>query len=59
LVAHVTQQELADAVGSVREVVVRLLRGLREDGLVHTARDEIQLLDVDRLHAETFPKSDG
>lgn len=55
LVARVTQQDLADAVGSVREVVVRLLRDLREEGLVQTRRDEIELLDPDRLHAETFP----
>lgn len=57
LIAHVTQQDLADAVGSVREVVVRVLRGLRADGLVRTGRDEIELLDVDRLRAETLPKS--
>jgi CRP/FNR family transcriptional regulator len=55
LVAHITQQDLADAVGSVREVVVRLLRQLREEGLIRTGRDEIELLDPDRLHAETFP----
>jgi CRP/FNR family cyclic AMP-dependent transcriptional regulator len=54
LVVHVSQQALADAVGSVREVVVRLLRELRHDGLVRTRRDEIELLDPDRLHRETF-----
>jgi hypothetical protein len=33
----------------VREVVVRVLRGLRAGGLVRTGRDEIELLDVHRL----------
>jgi CRP/FNR family transcriptional regulator, cyclic AMP receptor protein len=55
MVARVSQQALADAVGSVREVVVRLLRELREEGLIRTGRDEIELLQPDRLHAETFP----
>lgn len=57
LVAHITQQDLADAIGSVREVVVRLLRDLREEGLIRTGRDQIELLDPDRLHAGTFPPS--
>jgi len=58
LIARVSQQELADAVGSVREVVVRLLRDLREEGLVRTGRDEIELLEPDRLHGETFPRGE-
>jgi CRP/FNR family transcriptional regulator len=57
LVARLSQQDLADAVGSVREVVVRLLRDLREEGLIRTGRDEIELLDPDRLHGETFPRA--
>jgi hypothetical protein len=36
-------------------VVVRLLRELREEGLVRTGRDEIELLEPDRLLTETFP----
>jgi len=40
----------------VREVVVRLLRELREEGMIRTGRDEIELLQPDRLHAETFPR---
>jgi CRP/FNR family transcriptional regulator len=48
-----SQQELADAVGSVREVVTRTLHGLREEGLIETARDEIVLLDPVRLSEET------
>ena len=56
MVARVSQQALGDAIGCVREVVVRLLRELREEGLVRTGRDEIELLQPDRLHAETFPR---
>jgi CRP/FNR family transcriptional regulator len=45
LVVHATQQELADAVGTVREVVTRTLRGLRAEGKLETGRDEVVLLD--------------
>jgi CRP/FNR family transcriptional regulator, cyclic AMP receptor protein len=46
LVARVSQQDLADAVGSAREVVARVLRELRLAGLVATAPDRIQILDA-------------
>lgn len=52
LVAQVTQSDLADAVGSVREVVVRVLRELRDDGLIETGRDGIIITDPERLVAE-------
>jgi CRP/FNR family cyclic AMP-dependent transcriptional regulator len=52
LVAHASQQELADAVASVREVVTRNLHQLQEEGLIAVARDEIVLLDPGRLAAE-------
>ncbi|HKI58084.1 MAG TPA: Crp/Fnr family transcriptional regulator [Trueperaceae bacterium] len=52
LVAAVGQQELADAVGTVREVVVRTLRELRDEGLIRTGRRRIVLLEPDRLAAE-------
>ena len=48
----VTQRELADSVGTAREVVVRVLRELRQDGLVRTERDRIVLVDPDRLTRE-------
>jgi CRP/FNR family transcriptional regulator, cyclic AMP receptor protein len=53
LVARVTQQELADAVGSVREVVARVLRDFRVSGLVATTADSVVILDAGRLHAES------
>jgi CRP/FNR family cyclic AMP-dependent transcriptional regulator len=52
LVARISQSELADAVGTSREVVVRLLRDLREEGLVETGRGGITVLAPERLHAE-------
>jgi CRP/FNR family transcriptional regulator, cyclic AMP receptor protein len=56
MIARISQQALADSIGCVREVVVRLLRELREEELIRTGRDEIELLQPDRLHAETFPR---
>ena len=53
LVAHVSQQELADATGSVREVVAWVLRDLRAAGIVATAADSVVILDPARLYAET------
>lgn len=49
LVAPVTQQGLADGVGTVREVVARVLRDFRKEGLVATADGRIELLDPDAL----------
>jgi CRP/FNR family transcriptional regulator len=49
LLAPISQQELADAVGTVREVVVRELRELREGGMVQTGRDGIVICDPERL----------
>ena len=52
LAVRITQQELADAVGTVREVVVRTLRQLRATGAVRTERDRIVLLDPAQLTEE-------
>jgi CRP/FNR family transcriptional regulator len=53
LVAYVSHQELADAVGSVREVVARALRDLRVAGIVATSADSIVILDASRLYAKS------
>jgi CRP/FNR family transcriptional regulator len=53
LAAHVTQQELADAAGSVREVVARVLRDWRVAGIVATAADQVVIIDAARLYAES------
>jgi CRP/FNR family transcriptional regulator len=57
LVAAISQQELADAVGSVRPVVARILGDLRADGLIETTKEEITLLDAEALVAETWDKA--
>lgn len=50
LVAHVSHQELADAIASSREVVSRTLHEMREDGLIETGHDRLVILrDVDGL----------
>ena len=53
LAARVSQQELADAAGSVREVVARVLRDFRVAGIVATAADQVVILDAARLYAES------
>lgn len=55
LLAPVSQQELAEAVGSVREVVVRVLRELREAGVIRTGRSGIAIVDGERLAALASP----
>jgi CRP/FNR family transcriptional regulator, cyclic AMP receptor protein len=54
LVAQVSQQELADAVGSVREVVARVLREFRLAGLVATAPDSVVIFDAARLFSQSW-----
>jgi CRP/FNR family transcriptional regulator, cyclic AMP receptor protein len=57
LVAQITQADLAGAAGSVREVTVRELRALKDEGLVRPVRGGIAILDPDRLEriaAEVF-----
>lgn len=56
LVVRATQQELADAVGSVRPVVARILRDLRIEGIISTSSDGIVVLKPAELHANTWPR---
>jgi CRP/FNR family transcriptional regulator len=53
--ARLTQQELAENVGTVRELVARILRDMRERGLVETSREQITLADPAGLHAWAWP----
>jgi CRP/FNR family transcriptional regulator len=55
LVARISQQELAEAVGTVREVVVRALRELRREGLLDTGRGGITIRSAEQLLAEAYP----
>jgi CRP/FNR family transcriptional regulator len=54
LVARVTQQELSEAVGSSREVVARVLRDLRLEGLVATGSERIRVLDPAALQEQSW-----
>jgi CRP/FNR family transcriptional regulator len=42
---HATHQHLADDLGSVREMVSRLLKGFAEQGLVRLSREQVEILD--------------
>lgn len=42
---HTTHQQLADELGSVREMVSRLLKGFAEQGLVQLGREQIDIVD--------------
>jgi CRP/FNR family transcriptional regulator len=47
-----TQESLAEELGTVREVVVRSMRALRDDGCIRTAaRGRIEILDLQGLRA--------
>lgn len=59
LVAQVSHQDLADAVGSVREVVVRVLRQLRQEGVVGTGRGRVAILDPEALLDVASPATGG
>jgi CRP/FNR family transcriptional regulator len=50
-VLEVTHQKLADELGSVREIVSRLLRSFEERGWVKLERERITVLDPRALAA--------
>lgn len=56
LVATVTQQELAEAVGSARPAVAKVVAELRDLGFVATAAPGIAILDAEGLDAETWSR---
>jgi CRP/FNR family transcriptional regulator, cyclic AMP receptor protein len=49
LIAHISRQRLANAVGTVREVVSRELKELRADHVIDTAAGSVTVLDEGRL----------
>jgi CRP/FNR family transcriptional regulator len=42
---HTTHQQLADELGSVREIVSRLLKSFADQGLVRLGREQVEILD--------------
>jgi CRP/FNR family transcriptional regulator, cyclic AMP receptor protein len=51
LVAAASYEDIADAIGTVREVVARTLAALRDEGLTRRADPGIVLIDLDGLRA--------
>ena len=52
---NVTHQQLADELGSVREIISRLLKGFATQGLVSLGREQVTLLDRDGLRRLASP----
>lgn len=50
---RVTHQQLADELGTAREIVSRVLAQFAEEGLVRSGRQEIEILDAARLRERT------
>lgn len=50
-VVHTTQQQLADDLGTVREIVGRMLRNFEDRGLVELSRSQIRIRDRAGLEA--------
>ncbi|HEU4617385.1 MAG TPA: Crp/Fnr family transcriptional regulator [Gammaproteobacteria bacterium] len=57
LTVAVNQQDLANSVGSVREVVARILAELRAEGLVRTSPGRVEILDPVRMSRELWSRS--
>ena len=57
LTALVNQQELANSVGSVREVVARVLHELRVASLVRTSAGRVEILDPVRMSLELWSRT--
>jgi CRP/FNR family transcriptional regulator len=47
--AQGSHQQLADELGSVREIVSRLLKQFEEQGWIHLGREKVDILDTDAL----------
>jgi CRP/FNR family transcriptional regulator, cyclic AMP receptor protein len=56
LTALVNQQDLANSVGSVREVVARVLHELRAESLVRTAPGRIEIVDPEKMSLELWTR---
>jgi CRP/FNR family transcriptional regulator len=54
-VIRTTHQALADELGSVREIVSRLLKSFAEQGLVTLGREQIEIMDPAGLRRITAP----
>jgi CRP/FNR family transcriptional regulator len=57
-VVEITHQQLAEEVGSVREVVSRVLKRLEDEGVLQLARGQITIVDREALHRIAQPLGD-
>ncbi|MDP2961127.1 MAG: Crp/Fnr family transcriptional regulator [Sulfurimicrobium sp.] len=48
-VIHATHQNLADELGSVREIISRLLKSFQDQGMLELGREQIRVLDTKAL----------
>lgn len=53
LLAPISQQDLANAVGTVREVVSRVLQTLKGEGLLQLSADGVEILDATELYVQS------
>ena len=51
-----TQQEIADAVASVRPVVARIIRDFRTEGIITTSSDGVIVLKPAELHTNAWSR---
>lgn len=51
-VIHATHQEIANAVGSTRETVTRVLNKLKRQGIIDTGRKKIKIISLEKLEAK-------
>ncbi len=51
---HLTQEQIAQMVGSAREVISRLLKSFGDDGIVSTSRGAITIQDRDTLRSRAL-----
>ncbi|MFO1318751.1 MAG: Crp/Fnr family transcriptional regulator [Burkholderiales bacterium] len=54
-IVHITHQALADELGSVREIVSRLLKTFAEQGLVSLSREQVEIVDAAGLRRLAAP----
>ena len=57
LTASVNQQDLANSVGSVREVVARIFAELRAEQLIRTSPGRVEILDPVRMSRELWSRA--
>jgi len=57
LTAFVSQQDLANSVGSVREVIARVLAEFREERLVRTSPGRVEILDPLRMSRQLWSRA--